>query len=47
MRVTERNDSKELLTETDLTFHRAVEIAHTMENAAVNARKLQTDELMN
>ena len=33
---------KKLLTETDLTFQRAVEIAHTMETAAENARKLQS-----
>ena len=33
---------KKLLTEMDLTFQRAVEIAHTMETAARNARKLQS-----
>ena len=33
---------KKLLTETDLTFQRAVEIARTMETAAENARKLQS-----
>ena len=42
MRVTKRNNSEKLLTETDLTFQRAVEIAHTMETAAENARKLQS-----
>ena len=33
---------KKLLTETDLTFQRSVEIAHTTETAAENARKLQS-----
>jgi len=33
---------KKLLTETDLTFQKAVDIAHTMETAADNARKLQS-----
>ena len=33
---------KKLLTETDLSFQRAVDIAHTMESAAENARKLQS-----
>ena len=41
-RLQSKTIQKKLLTETDLTFQRAVEIAHTMETAAENARKLQS-----